>query len=72
MSGQILFSARKTVDRANDRVIYFIPRVGARDPWRAEIREFFKYEEPLIEGVNDDPKSLDTLRQQWFSQTVDN
>ncbi|MFA4016185.1 MAG: hypothetical protein RUDDFDWM_001288 [Candidatus Fervidibacterota bacterium] len=65
LSGHTLFSARKEVDRENDRVIYRIPRVCAQTGWESQIAEIFEYDEPLIEGVNDDPESLERLKTRW-------
>ena len=65
LSGHALFSAKKKVDKKNDRVIYRIPRVGTQMRWKPQIAETFEYEEPLIEGINDDPKSLDGLKGLW-------
>jgi L-lysine 2,3-aminomutase len=70
LSGHTLFSAKKEVDKENDRVIYRIPRVGALTCWEPQIAEVFEYDEPLIEGVNDDPKSLEKLRTRWERMTA--
>jgi len=67
LSGHTLFSAKKVVDRQNDRIIYTIPRVSSAQDWSAIIAESFSYDEPLIPGVNDDPDSLDRIRRTWFS-----
>jgi L-lysine 2,3-aminomutase len=63
LSGHTLFSARKEIDLENERVIYHIPRVSSVTSWQAEISEVFSYEEPLIEGINDDPNSLHNLQE---------
>jgi hypothetical protein len=70
LSGHTLFSAKKEVDKENDRVIYRIPRVGALTGWEPQIAEVFEYDEPIIEGINDDPKSLEKLRTRWERMTA--
>ncbi|MDP2930109.1 MAG: hypothetical protein Q8N56_00665 [bacterium] len=65
LSGHTLFSAKKKVDKSNDRVIYRIPRVGTTSGWKMKIAETFDYEEPLIRGINDDPHSLIKLIELW-------
>jgi len=66
LSGHALFSAKKTVDKNADKVIYQIPRVTAQEGWKAIVEEFFEFEEPLLKGINDDPNSLGKLRTEWF------
>jgi L-lysine 2,3-aminomutase len=68
LSGHALFSAEKEVDRANDRVIYTLPRIAPGKEWKATVAESFVYDEPLMPGVNDDPRSLDDLRRGWFAK----
>lgn len=68
LSGHTLFSAKKELDTENDRVIYYIPRMLAKGGWNAGIAEVFKFEEPLLRGINDDPNSLERLRAHWFSR----
>lgn len=67
LSGDKLFSASKFIDNANDRVIYYIPRIGTEKNWKPDVAEIFKYEEPLIKGINDNPDSLEVLKQQLYS-----
>lgn len=73
LSGSTLFAAKKEVDHNKKKVTYRIPRVEGEqvgESWRARIREEFRYEEPLMVGVNDDPQSLDVLRQLWFGSST--
>ncbi len=65
LSGHSLFSAKKQVDKDNDRVIYTIPRIESSKGWKANIAESFIYSEPLLKGINDDSKSLNRIKEQF-------
>jgi L-lysine 2,3-aminomutase len=65
LSGHALFSSTKQVDIKNDRVIYKIPCISTTDKWIANICDVFRYEEPLIPGINDNPNSLETVKANW-------
>ncbi|MEM4204963.1 MAG: hypothetical protein QXS54_12925, partial [Candidatus Methanomethylicaceae archaeon] len=65
LSGHTLFSARKKVDPQNRIVTYHIPRIGPSKKWKAGINEYFVYNEPLLEGINDDPDSLEGIARRW-------
>lgn len=67
LSGHVFFSAKKQVDKDNERVIYYIPRICTQSRWKPKIAEVYEYDEPLLEGINDDPDSLDRLKRSWFS-----
>ena len=69
LSGHVLFSAKKELDKENGRVIYHIPRVCTQTGWKPQIVEVFDYEEPLLEGINDDPNSLERLKRSYFSSS---
>jgi len=68
LSGATLFSAHKVVDKLRDMVVYYIPRIGAGERWSARVDEYFRYEEPLMPGLNDDPRSLEVLRRNWSAR----
>ena len=65
LSGHVLLSARKRVDKDNKKVTYYIPRVAPTADWKGNIKEVFVYEEPLQEGINDDPESLTKIRKKF-------
>ncbi len=67
LSGHVLFSAKKVIDKEKDRVIYQIPRVSYQKNWVLKTAEYFEYDEPLMKGINDDPDSLDNLKKKWFN-----
>jgi L-lysine 2,3-aminomutase len=62
LSGNSLFALTKEIDTENLLVHYQVPRVGIGENWEGSIREFFKFSEPLLIGINDNPNSLNTLK----------
>ena len=61
LSSHSLFAMKKKVDYKNKIVTYKIPRIGHKDNWNFNIKEFFMYSEPLIKHINDNPNSLSNI-----------
>lgn len=65
LSGHTLFAMRKEVDEDEGVVRYFIPAPSFVTSGGTK-SHYYMYEEPLMEE-NRDPKSLERLRDSWFS-----
>jgi len=64
LSQYLLFAMEKKVDREQEKVTYYIPS-NITDKGAETI---FKYAEPLVEGINDDPESLSKLKRKVYQQ----
>jgi hypothetical protein len=53
---------KKKIDRRKKIVEYYIPSV---DGGRFKLGHSFVYDEPLLEGKNDDPDSLEKLKRSY-------
>jgi L-lysine 2,3-aminomutase len=66
LSGHTVFAMKKEVDKNRKVVKYYIPRVSSNNQKGFTQKvSFFTYREPLLEGKNDDPYSLEKLRKNW-------
>ena len=63
----LLFAMEKRVNSEQKRVTYYIPS-NITDKGAETI---FKYEEPLVEGINDNPESLDEIKRNYKQQLQD-
>lgn len=66
LSGHTLMAARKEVDKERGTVTYRFPAEFSGDQYNEKIGRTYTYKEPLIEGCNDNPRSLENLRKEFF------
>ncbi len=62
LSGALLGCMEKSVDKEAGSVAYRIPSVYRFGGGKPQVKKAFEYREPMIEGFNDDPDSLERLK----------
>jgi L-lysine 2,3-aminomutase len=67
LNQNLLFAMEKRIDSERKRVAYYIPS-NITDRGAETI---FRYEEPLVEGINDNPESLNEIKRNYKQQLQD-